>query len=107
MKFYKLSVATLLAVGGSLSSSANAQPIFDKEVACYKALIGHSEGKNYNLQKDLILIPATRSGKKGFYLYTDSGAYFHAVPATKSGGGAIILNCMSPIKNHATSIIPL
>lgn len=88
MRHVSMSLATLFAVGAATMSSAvvHAAPVFDKEIACYKALLGKAWGANYDLD-GTILIPATRAGKKGFYLYSETGSYFHAFPTVPATSG--------------------
>lgn len=86
MKAFKHVVGSFV-VSAVCGLSASAAPIFEKEIACYNALIGSSFGANYNLGEDLILLAATRSGKQGFYLYTEGNACFHAFPTAPAKRG--------------------
>lgn len=53
---------------------------FSDEIECYGDLIGKATGANFEVNGNVVLLPATRDGKRGFYAYTDSTAYFCQLP---------------------------
>jgi len=51
----------------------------------YSALVGKATGPNYRLTKDgVVLLPATKNGARGFYVYDGGMAFFQALPSQPS-----------------------
>ena len=76
------SVASGLAflVAAAMPAIATAEETLGAEVACYSALRGHSNGNDMRISQDLVLVPAKRGAKNGFYVYSRGEAHFHEIP---------------------------
>ncbi len=73
----------LLVLSGALSSSlvfAEDPPSLSKYIDCFNGV------GILKLRDRVVLVPANRSGEKGFYIYTDKSAYFY--PLGKAQGGS-------------------
>jgi len=60
-------------------------PALEAELNCMDAIEGKSIGAPTRLEDDLLLVPASRNGRNGIYLFTRKGAYFHEVALGKDG----------------------
>ena len=72
----------LLVLSGALCSSlvfAEDPPPLSKYIDCSNGVGALS------LKDRVVLVPANRSGKKGFYIYTDKSAYFYPLGKAQDG----------------------
>lgn len=71
---------SLIGLAFLTSFQSHAADTLGKELGCYRALISHAYGANYNLENGTVLIPGSKGSSRGFYVYTDQTAYFCDFP---------------------------
>lgn len=72
-----------------LSSQVFSADSFDKELSCYKALIGKSAGSSYALDNGAVLVPGKNNGSSGFFVYTESLRYFCYLPKKAESSNSV------------------
>jgi hypothetical protein len=60
-----------------LCPTAFASANLHHEMACYEALIGYSDGSNYLVNGDIIILPIEKEGVHGFYAFTSEHANYY------------------------------
>ncbi len=77
-----MSQAKMMLFGLVFLSSfhGHAADTLGNELRCYRALINHADGPDFDLGNDTVLTPGSKGSSRGFYIYTDQTAYFCEFP---------------------------